>query len=606
MRATPWFCLVIIAGCSGGNLGGDGTGTGPGGPRDPGVVPECGDADGDGFGPGCSRGADCDDGDPTRNLGCETTVFGEGGRAFDSGDPDQDLDDVVVDPRGWITLGSDVDGDTFVWTANSGEGTVSKLDSRTGREVARYPSAITYPANGARPWNEHCNQRDSGNCPSRTALDFRRDAWIANRGFANQGTVTKIASHAEDCVDRNGNGAIETSTDANGDGRIDLGSPAEFFGDADECVLFTVDVGAPGDIPRALAIAPDWSRESIHGNAWIGLNGARRAVELRGTDGAVVRELPLDINPYGALAAKDLHVVWFTNAGWQADADNPPAVQNIDFTTGEVSRRYEVDQAIPGCSAEVGTYGITVDERGRVWVAGYPCEGAFRLDPVTATWTAVPTPGHGRPRGLVASGDGWIYMAHSHCGGDDNCATLSRFRIEAPWDVDRVDMLPLGAAGSIGVDMDVDGRVWVVNKTSSTAARYDPATGAVDQFPVGEGPYTYSDFTGHGLYLQFPRGYYRAVTEGCPGAIWTTVGWEGSIPEGSSVEVSVRTAETRDALRAAAWTGTWNMSPARLSEAPGPITPGKFIEVELALSSDEADAVPAIGRLSMTYECPVM
>jgi hypothetical protein len=371
-------------------------------------------------------------------------------------------------------------------------------------------------------------------------------------------------------------------------------------------VLFTVDVGSPGDMPRALAIAPDTRRESLHGNAWIGLNAARSTVELRGTDGATVREIDLDLNPYGALASKDLHVVWFTNAGWQASGENPPAVQSVEFDTGIVSRRYDIDQPMPGCDREHGTYGITVDERGRVWVAGFPCEGAFRLDPTTESWTAVPTPGFGGPRGLVADGMGHIYMAHSHCDGGGECATMSRFNIEAPWDVERIDLRSRGASGSIGVDIDVDGRVWVVNQASSSASRLDPTTGVIDQFPVGRGPYTYSDFTGHGLFLQFPRGYFRGVSEACAGAFWNEVRFEGSIPPGSAVELSVRTAETRDGLRAAAWIGVWAASPARLAEPPGPVPAGRFLEVQLALSSDEADVVPAIGRLAMTYECPIM
>jgi streptogramin lyase len=532
-------------------------------------------------------------------------MWGEGGRAFDPADADQTFDGTRVDDRGWITLGDIVTADSAVWVSNSDEGTVSKLDAQSGREVARYPSAATHPVNGARPWNEPCDGERTGNCPSRTALDFRRDAWVANRAFGGQGSVTKIANTLEDCVDQNGDGVIQTSRDANDDGRIDISDPAEFVGTADECVLFTVDVGEPGDIPRALAIAPDTFRESIYGNAWIGLNHARKAVELRGTDGATIGETPLEIDPYGALADKHLGVVWFTNAGWQARGDNPPAVQSVEFATGTASPRYAIDVPMPGCDQDYGTYGITVDEAGRVWVAGYPCEGAFRLDPTTAEWVAIPTPGHGRPRGLVADGEGTIWMAHSHCSGGGDCATLSTFNIDPPWDVQRFELRTGGASGSIGVDIDLEGRVWVINRESSSATRFDPTTGRMDQFPVGDGPYTYSDFTGHGLFLQFPRGYWRAVNEGCEGAIWSEVTFEGSVPAGSLVEVSVRTADTRDGLRSAPWIGTWMSSPARLSVDPGPVAPGRFMEVQLGLISEEVGALPSVARVAATYMCPV-
>jgi hypothetical protein len=574
---------------------------------DPVPRPGCVDEDRDGYGVGCRRGVDCDDSDPSSTLGCVGVIWGEGGRPFDPADPDQEFDGVIVDDDGYLTLAGDGGGSNFVWVSNSREGTVSKLDARTGEEVARYPSVVPRPANGARPWNEPCDMERSGNCPSRTALDFRRDAWVANRAFANQGTVTKFANLEGDCIDVDGSGEIETSRDVNGDGRIDLASPAEFLGERDECVLFTVNVGEPGDIPRAMAIAPDESaRLSIEGNVWVGLNRARTAVELSGVDGSTLRVVDLDINPYGALADKTLNVVWFTNAGWQASGENPPAVQNVDFITGEVSRRYEVDQPIAGCDEQVGTYGITVDELGRVWVAGFPCEGAFRLDPVSETWMAVPTPGHGGPRGLIADGAGHIWMAHSHCDGGGDCAVLSRFSIDPPWNVQRHELRPAGASGSIGVDIDRDGKVWVINQSSSSATRFDPATGAMDQFDVGNGPYTYSDFTGHGLFLQFPRGYFRAVSEACPGAIWNRLDVDGSIPDGSRVEVSVRTAETRDALRAARWIGTWTGSPAMLEEAPGPVPPGAFFEVQLFLISERAGVVPVVSRIAATYACPVL
>ena len=580
--------LVVGCDCSGAELGGNGTGPGRGGPGGPGAFP-------DGGLPACVED------------GCEVVTWGEGGSSsFDPSDPDQEFDRTRTDDRGWLTLGDLVTADSAVWVANSDEGTVSKLDARTGREVARYPAATDHPANGSRAWNEGCDEDSGrGNCPSRTALDFNRDAWVANRTFGGQGTVTKIANAIGDCIDRNGDGVVHTSTDVSGDGRIDIGDPAEFVGPSDECILFTVDVGEPGDIPRALAIAPDFLRESVYGNAWIGLNSARLAVELRGTDGAVLREVPLDIDPYGALADKNLGVVWFTNAGWQARSDNPPAVQNVDFMTGEPSERYAIDVPIPGCGQDYGTYGITVDEAGRVFVAGYPCEGAFRLDPRAGEWMAIPTPGHGRPRGLVADGDGWVWMAHSSCGGGSDCATLTKFRVDPPWDVQRYDLATVGSSHSIGVDLDLEGRVWVVNRASSSATRFDPVTTAMEQFPVGNGPYTYSDFTGHGLFLQFPRGYWRAVTEGCDGAQWTEITFAGSVPPGSSVEVSVRTADTRVGLASAPWVGTWTSSPALLGNPPGPAPPGRFAEIQVGLISEEPGALPALSAIAVAYTCPV-
>ena len=100
-----------------------------------------------------------------------------------------------------------------------------------------------------------------------------------------------------------------------------------------------------------------------------------------------MRHVDLPLNPYGALASKFEQKVWFTNARWQETLpDNPPAIVSVDFRTGEVSPRYEVQSDDGGC---VGTYGITVDAEGRVWVAGHGCERAFRFDPDTEDWMFV-------------------------------------------------------------------------------------------------------------------------------------------------------------------------------------------------------------------------
>jgi hypothetical protein len=308
------------------------------------------------------------------------------------------------------------------------------------------------------------------------------------------------------------------------------------------------------------------------------------------------------LNPYGALASKYEGRVWMTNAGWQRDTypDNEPGIAAIDFRTGEVTPRYDVEEA-DGCAS---TYGITIDADGRVWVGARECEGAFRYDPSTDEWFAVIIPGVGRTRGLVADADGYIWTAHSAECGHDRCGLVTRFLGDDGSNVEHY-VLPNGN-GTIGVDLDVDGRVWVVNQQSNSASRIDPVTGAIDEFPVGQGPYTYSDFTGHSLLLQFPRGYYRDVVEACGGASWRSIAWEGTLPENTSVEFRVRTAEERIDLAAAPWIGPFTESPVDLQAPPGPVPPGRFLEFEVVLLSTDPFAVPRVSRIDLVFlECPV-
>ncbi|MBI2893418.1 MAG: hypothetical protein HYY06_07685, partial [Deltaproteobacteria bacterium] len=554
------------------------------------------DADGDGFGPGCESGLDCDDTDPVRRDDCSVLEVGTGESPWD---PDA-TSGLEIDEDGSLVLGQDMFQDDSVWIANTDEGTVSRLDAKTGREVGRYPSVIA-GGNHSRPWSEACTggENGTGNCPSRTAIDFRRDCWVANRAFGNQGTVSKIASREEDCIDRNGNGVIDTSRDDDGDGRI---SPGEVRGENDECVLFTVDVGGDNGMPRALAIAPTLGDlNSPGGHAWVGANYERRAYELDGADGHVVRAVDIPLNPYGALAGKVGGVVWFVNAGWQSDVydDNPPSIVAVDFNTGEVSPRYEVISGIPGC---VGTYGITLDATGRVWTGGSPCEAVFRFDPRDESWLTADLAGRGNTRGLVADAVGRVWVAHSKVDGEV-VGNISSIDQETGGDPVYYTM-PTGKV-SIGVDLDAEGRIWTVNQQTNSAARIDPVTGVIDEFPVGRKPYSYSDFTGHSLFLQFPQGVYTGRLEACGdlGATWLSASWEGEAPEGSAVEVRIRTAATPEGLEDADWIGPFVENPADLQAPPGPVPGGSYLEYELTLRSLDGLATPRVRTFAIAYAC---
>jgi streptogramin lyase len=505
---------------------------------------------------------------------------------------DENSGGVTVTDDGALTLASEFERTHAVWIANDEEGTVSRLDIETGEEVGRYPAI----REGRNPQSD----------PSRTAIDFRGDCWVANRyrGTGQSGSVTKIAAHERDCVDRNHNGQIDTSRDLNGDGIISLGT-AEYLDGEDECVLFTVRVGTGESVPRALAIAPDPTGSSIGGNAWVGLNyerdtpHLRRTLELDGRTGAVLREVPLDLNPYGAIASKYLGQVCFVNAGWQKRMnDNPPAIQCVSFSSGVAAPRHVIENP-GGCT---GAYGITVDAEGHIWVAGNDCRYAFQFDFETESWRSVATDGAaGNSRGLVAGADGNVWVAHSNGCDRGNCGTVTRFNAEDPTDME-IYYLPAGSH-SIGIDLDVNGRVWVVNQQSSSASRIDPFTGVIDEFPTGLKPYTYSDFTGHSLYLQFPVGYYRSVLEGCPNAVWHGLNLDGVIPEDTMVEIRVRTAEAEVDLGQAEWRGPWIRS-GSLTDTPGPVEPGRFLEFEINLRTMRTDTnTPRVYGLDFLYEC---
>ena len=98
-----------------------------------------------------------------------------------------------------LQLDSEATPFEFIWVAASGRGTIVKIDTGTGVILGEYWSA---PQN--RPKN-----------PSRTTVDSNGNVWAGNRDEADGGKGSIVHIGLEEngqCVDRNGNGVIDTST----------------------------------------------------------------------------------------------------------------------------------------------------------------------------------------------------------------------------------------------------------------------------------------------------------------------------------------------------------------------------------------------------------
>ena len=148
-----------------------------------------------------------------------------------------------------LQLSGEVTTYPIMWIANAGEDTVSKWDTENNIELARYHTWFGPPA---------AHDAWSGPSPSRTAVDLDGNCYVANRHFDYlPADVIKIL--ADDWIDRNGNGVLDTSYDANSDGTI---SPSEMLpmtdlnGNGaiddneivDERIAWAVSVGVPRGI----------------------------------------------------------------------------------------------------------------------------------------------------------------------------------------------------------------------------------------------------------------------------------------------------------------------------------------------------------------------
>lgn len=379
------------------------------------------------------------------------------------GDPFLDVPNGQGPGAGGCTPGAGEDQFSYIWIANSDEGSVSKIDTVTGVELGRY-------------W---AGPAEQGSDPSRTSVNLEGDVVVSVR---DPGGITKIAALESGCVDLDGNGQIDTST-----GRDDIRAWGE-----DECVLWHTVIPSSEQYngPRPTAwdartvSTPDGGCSAGAARVWVGYkheDGHGVFWRLDGKTGEILDEVDgpqYENRPYGGAVDAEGNF-WVT--GWQFD----PAIR-IDAETLEVT-----DFGNPG----VEFYGMTLDAQGGLWVADRSDTGAVaHLDPDSEDWSVIPDAG-GKTRGIQIDRKGQAWLA-----GNNPCR-LVQVDTESETLVDGAIELP-GCQQPVGISIDADGYVWVVDRQANMAFKVDPESHEVELTVEGlVGPYTYSDMTGSGLAL---------------------------------------------------------------------------------------------------------
>ena len=603
-------------------------------------------------------------------------------------DPNVDGNGIGRDANGFLVINQSHGGFNHAWTANTDDwqkGTVSKWDTVTVRELARYftvtcgslPSGNTGPCDGksgccaidsypqfqnrqigkpsgpfqAVQWDSHIQYA------SRTAIDFNGDMWVANRALYQTGaqsSVTKIANRLSECIDRNKNGRIDTSSDVNGDGIIETdcngdGSPddlagvkakpctngmrQEFYGLDDECILMTTNTGDHDGWGRPLALAPGPDPFGAS-DVWAGLFMTGQVFRIDGTTGQTKEMTKLSCSPYGFAIDSDL-IGWSANLGpggcyW--DTRHP---QN----TG-VIRTSTISQS---------SYGIGLDRDGNIWFGGTAArytpvrKGSFS-DLGNGYWTVFQ--GANGSGVAVDSRSPNAYFAF-FAGGvlyEIPASTIPLPKgvdllVQGPW-----KSVPLFGGGGKGVDIASDDNVIATSSTLPGLQRVkvdvlgnmtmpdlqSPAQGK-NRCPTGDfcdntdhgamHPYTYSDFTGYGL-RNFTRvgGRWTYVLKGCingnglpADTRWLAIQFIADRPANTKLTVGARSGSTPTPNET--W-GTWiaaqTNSPIDLIKgvvlAPNavgnsqPVGDG-YLEVEVDLQTTDKNKTPRLRSLSVAYEC---
>ena len=381
---------------------------------------------------------------------------------------------------------------SFIWVANSSEGTVSKIDTVTLEEVGRYK---THPSYGD---------------PSRTSVSLNGDVAVANRN----GGLVKFWANPTNCVDRNGNGSIDTST-----GKNDV-----LAWEDEECRAWFTDFDYESQRPVAWTPGQWSSSQCRYVDTKVWTSGTNGGWGGKGGGGV----FPGKPEPGGM---DDGGVEPPPDDGGIEPPPPPPGGEGgggvdvilVDGETGEVEHAVKIPEVIPdyfglyggavdgdgnffgtqlgyGHVVRVnlsdleytvwpqtnGGYGMTVDQEGRVWTCDYT---TARFDPDTAQWDVVNL-GGGGGSGCMVDAEGVLWV-----GGD----VLTGVDTET---LDIVATHNIGGGGGWtylkGISIDFQGYVWAVTMNTE-AYRVDPDSGEYETYSGLNGPYTYSDMTGFAL-----------------------------------------------------------------------------------------------------------
>jgi hypothetical protein len=355
---------------------------------------------------------------------------------------------------------------SHIWIANTGEGTLSKIDTVEAVEVARY---VTGPAG-------------TGNDPSRTSVNLHGDMVVSNRNpLSGPSSVTKFLGDVSECYDKNDNDAIDTSS-----------GPTDVLPwDEDECMMWHTPLGS--SVPLG-ARATAWDgledpESGLGGHVWIGTCPVHDPLEEQGAEQKVYK---LD-GEWGDI----LEEVWVpVSCAYGGAVDGQGGFWIFDQTMHMKIARVDME-TLETFTHEVSCgYGITVDAQGRVWTGGHAeiestdiANCVNRYDPTTDEDLWISATGADFLRGIAVGTE----MSAGSVWAADTSGTLFEIDEES---VEVLGQWPVGASSMIGVAVDHGGYVWTVSRIGNEAYKFNPETDTHVAVPVGQNPYTYSDMTG--------------------------------------------------------------------------------------------------------------
>ncbi len=418
------------------------------------------------------------------------------------------LVNLSLDPADQLQLDNRVQLNGFLWVAVSGKGTVVKIDTDTGQVLGEY-------------WSSPSGQPKN---PSRTTVDMNGNVWTANR---DGNSVVHIGLVEEDqCVDRNNNGVIDTSTGLNDIRPWSNAGGADTNGGVstaeDECILHYTRVHSSGT--RHVSV-------DENNDVWVSGTGGRNFDLLDGDTGQIIRtEWSVGYGGYGGLIDGN-GVIWSAAPLLRWDTSKPLTGPNGGNWTG-----YGHD-----------SYGLCIDSQGNVWNTSLYGNAIRKFAP-DGTLLGIYSHGYNSAQGCVVDKNDDVWVAHVLWGDP----TVGHLKNDGAF----VGNVAVGN-GPTGVAVDSNGKIWVTNHYSQNVSRIDPNAGPIgldgvthvgqvdfETVNLGGYLYNYSDMTGSTLTGAPNEGQWSVVFDSeLTGAEWGTASWFASTSGDSALTVTVFSSE---------------------------------------------------------------
>jgi hypothetical protein len=374
----------------------------------------------------------------------------------------------------------------YIYVANTGEDTVSKIDINTNTEVARYATWFTLGSLNHVPQPHSTNV---GPAPSRLLQDSAGNLFVLNRFFGNshRPVLLKIAATG-------GTPGITTSNSSTIRPMLDVGTTNNEIdaGDTkDARILWGQPIGAVGGLGRALCM-------DTSGVLWVGVYNSQLYYKVDANTGQILAPLggiPAGHSPYGCQVDTQGRL-------WSVDGANTLAEINTATNQvtihkhGPTSPNFGFNYALSlfnGCGSASTKVYLSARDDVDPNTPALPANPYIAYDPLTATFSNPPA---GVPQfvswAMAVDLNGNIVSGQQFLTG----RIIKTDPLGNPvWDTTAGTGGPTVSASDVhGIIIDQHNDVWAVHLEEDRVVKYSGSKGQhLATVAVGKKPYTYGN-----------------------------------------------------------------------------------------------------------------